>query len=186
MRISRKHGLPTTAAQWLRIAALTLHLAVKTPPPLAMADIQKQLKDLVRDFERLSRAIGSLDPEIEWELDLYTLAVDAETGAPTFGATADPGLTLFKQTLDVFLDRARAIRLSRSGGGRRKALHTMALWGLASHLREVKPEASARDLARLAQDLFDPILPAKQPPPAWPQHARKLWPKAHSSRTKSR
>ena len=49
-----------------------------------MAEIRKDVARLIRHFQRLGEAIGRLDFEIEWELDLYVGEVDAKTGVTTF------------------------------------------------------------------------------------------------------
>jgi hypothetical protein len=176
-RICRNNDLPTTATRWLHTTGLTLFLAYQRAQPRALAEIRKELRDLIRDFQQLSKAIGRLDFEIEWELDLYVQEVDANTSQPTFYRTANPHLELFKQNLDELLERARAVKFPTSESGRRKALPTLALDLLASHLQEARSHSSRHDLARLAKDLFDPILlKAELPLPRWRQHALTIGP----------
>ena len=66
--ICKRNNLPSRATRWLHTTALTLFLAYRRAQPRAMADIRKELRDLIPQFQRLSKAIGRLDFEIEWEL----------------------------------------------------------------------------------------------------------------------
>jgi len=182
--ICKKNNLPSRATKRLHMTALTLFLAYRRAQPRAMADIRRELRDLIPQFQRLSKAIGRLDFEIELELDVYVERQGPKKGQFSYYRTADPHLEMFKQNLDEFLERARAIKLPKSEGGRKKAFPTLALGLLAAHLRKIKPSASSRDLARLAQGLFDTILPGELPPPLWRQRASELWPNV-PSRVKS-
>ena len=150
-----------------------------------MAVIRKELKDLIERFEQLNEAIDHLHIENEWQIDVYVEEIDAQTNEITFYRTANPPLELLKRYLDELLERTRSVKLPESESGRRKALPTLAMELLASHLREAKPDASRHDLAQLAEDLLDPILPKTVIPPLWHQRARDCWPDSTSTRVKS-
>ena len=183
-RICRSNDLPTTATWWLT-TALTLFLAYQGAQPRAMAEVRKELRDLIRKFERLREAIRRPAPEIRWELDAYVEGSGPKPGEWTVYPTADPNLELFNQYLDELLKRARAVKVPQSGSGRRKALPTLAMVLLASYLREIKPGAVSQDLARLAEGLLDPVLPGNVAPPRWAERAKELWPDRAGSRAKS-
>jgi hypothetical protein len=179
--ICRKNSLRDSATSWLRTTALTLFLAHDPARRRrTQEEIQEQLDQLIRAFKRLTYMINRIGVVIEWELDVYVEEIGPKRGQLSYYRTADPHLEMFKRNLDTFLQRAQAIRLPKSEPGRKIALSTLALDLLATHLRKAKPKASSRDLARLAQDLFDPLLPPKLPPPLWHQRARKEWPRVPS------
>ena len=66
-----------------------------------MDKIQKQLDELIRDFERLSKMISRLDIEIRADLDMHVEDVDAETGLPAFFATLSETSTRASPTRSI-------------------------------------------------------------------------------------
>jgi hypothetical protein len=175
-RLRKNQGLPTDAISWMQTDALTLFLALREAPRRSIAEVRKDLQKLIGHFKSLSKALARLDFAIEWELDAYK-ETNSETGEPSFGPTANPPLANFKQHLSELVQRAGSIGLPKSKAGRLSALTTLALWGLASDLRETQPNASGRDLAQLATQLFDPILLEHGLRlPRWQGLAQKAWP----------
>jgi hypothetical protein len=176
-RICNDNDLPATAICWLQSTGLALFIACQKAPLRAMADIRKERERLIGDLERLRKTLAGLDFTIEFELDEYAEKFNRRTGTWTFYATRDPSVETFMRGLEKLKQRAQAAKLPTSESGRRKALPILALDLLASHLREARPHSSRHDLARLAKDLFDPILLAADLPlPRWRQLALAIWP----------
>ena len=116
-RLRKNHGFPTKATSWMLEAALTLYLALRKAPPRPMAEIRKELKELMGHFKRFSGELARLDFEIEWVLDAYKDEVNPETGERSFGPTANPHLALARQYLREFVDRAKGADLPKSKAG---------------------------------------------------------------------
>ena len=169
----KKLDLPTHRADDISLLASSLSVVLTEEPPRQPHKVRQEIRDVTAAAKKLAKELRYLSHDARSALenvteipgcdDLRDILAEFEVWDPVEDFL--PELNNFIEALNV--------DIPKSPPGNIKSHSTIALEFLIIIVETTAPHVSNADLAKLARELFDPILPA--PGPSTPNNLSKEW-----------